>query len=779
MATPNEKTPPSRSTVPLRVSYTLAPQWNAQQWMDGVTPLQTAMGLTHAILEGSVPKATWDALAPILSWTRMEDGTIHVRTDAVPVKTWLNGTVNLICNNSEPPQFSVVFDFQENQKTWYAREPYTNMESLLQDLAQQTRNDLANPEVQQELGCELEVILNSLWHASRLEHSPRQGISHTPAAHPEEQDWRTIEMDALLQEFEEPEPYMDDPALEQLQVIVEKHALGMAQVMAPYHQQMHQIAWTMISATSTIGEPFVWSSEQPLHWEVIRTLYYITQGFYLIEDRGPIPWLDQSPQYSDAVDLSFLQTRALALSHSLRPSAQARNQFHPGELTQTPQRIMELKSFGEKKYPKQTNDAALTTAWHVSALMEYADRFLPGMEKLKWNLTTCRGLLQDKKQRESILQGFAAAQLNHGSALDITIQFWEHGPFAAYGGTEGTAAKHALWLLKGYFTWKEAKDKGYSAASMPVFSMDNIADVANRVRNTEAGKKMDPYFRILGNYTPDRYFVAPPVREALDTLLVKFPNFAEVTRMLQKTMGLLQLQETPTLRLPNILLVGDPGLGKTRYLNALAKVLSAPIHEIAMSTVSASFVLAGSDMTWHSAKPGRIANAFLYDVCANPLFILDEIDKASGSQAYDPYGPLYQLLERHTAERFQDEALQLEMNASACSWLATANDVRSIPEPILSRFRVHRIPALTSEQVPAVAQSIYDDVRSSNAWGKFFHPELQSAAFTALMGLDARAMYFALMDACANASDRPERPIVLQSNDFIYETSGKPRPGFY
>ena len=121
----------------------------------------------------------------------------------------------------------------------------------------------------------------------------------------------------------------------------------------------------------------------------------------------------------------------------------------------------------------------------------------------------------------------------------------------------------------------------------------------------------------------------------------------------------------------------------------------------------------------------------------------------------------------------------IAMNASACSWLATANDVRSIPEPILSRFRVHRIPALTSEQVPAVAQSIYDDVRSANAWGKFFHPELQSAAFTALMGLDARAMYFALMDACANASDRPERPIVLQSNDFIYETSGKPRPGFY
>ena len=97
----------------------------------------------------------------------------------------------------------------------------------------------------------------------------------------------------------------------------------------------------------------------------------------------------------------------------------------------------------------------------------------------------------------------------------------------------------------------------------------------------------------------------------------------------------------------------------------------------------------------------------------------------------------------------------------------------------MNSFRVHRIPALTSEQVPAVAQSIYDDVRAANAWGKFFHPTLHSDAFTALMGLDARAMYFALLDACANASDRPERPIVLQLNDFRHEVSGKPRPGFY
>ena len=78
-----------------------------------------------------------------------------------------------------------------------------------------------------------------------------------------------------------------------------------------------------------------------------------------------------------------------------------------------------------------------------------------------------------------------------------------------------------------------------------------------------------------------------------------------------------------------------------------------------------------------------------------------------------------------------------------------------------------------------MSQSIYDDIRSANAWGKFFHPKLQPEAFTTLMGLDARAIYFALMDACANASDRAERPILLQSNDFVYEASGKPRPGFY
>lgn len=715
-----------------------------------------------------------------LSWTLTEDGKIHVRTNAVPVKTLLEGSIRIACvEGIEQPLFVTAFDFQENQKTWRAKHPYTNIEELLQDLVDQTRNDLANPEIQQELSRHLEKAISTLWRSTlKFPNAEPLLTGGSQAIHPSTSEmygtpWTAEDIDTLLQPLQE-----TTSGQHHLQTAIEAAAMDIALFMAPYHAQMHRIAWSMEFKGTVLGEPFRWSNEQPLHWEVIRLLHYITQGFYLLEDRGAVPWLQELPAYPETVDLSFLQTRALPLLQSLPPSAQARNQYHPGELIKTSHRVMDIKNFGTREYPRQANDDALSMVWNISVLMEYAERLLAGTEPPRWNNATCRTIVNDKKYRESILQGFSAAQLNHGSPLDQTIQFWEHGPFAALGGADGKSAKSALWLLKGYFTWQDARRKGYSNTSVPVFSMDNIAEVANRVRNTEVGKKMDHYFKILGSHSPERYMVLTPALDALDALLHRFPNFSEVTTTLRKTIHLLHLQEVPVLRLPNILLVGGPGLGKTRYLNALAKALKAPMHEIPMSTVSAGFVISGSDMTWHSAKPGCVANAFLYDLCANPLFILDEIDKASGSNAYDPYGPLYQLLEKHTAERFQDEALQLEIDASHCSWLATANDTHAIPEPILSRFRVFRIPALTPQQSYIVAQSIYDDLRNANAWGKVFGAQLTSAVLAKLTTLDARAMYFALLDACANASERQVRPIILEPTDITPADSSHRKPGF-
>ncbi|WP_214278748.1 hypothetical protein, partial [Escherichia coli] len=69
---------------------------------------------------------------------------------------------------------------------------------------------------------------------------------------------------------------------------------------------------------------------------------------------------------------------------------------------------------------------------------------------------------------------------------------------------------------------------------------------------------------------------------------------------------------------------------------------------------------------------------------ANPVMVVDEIDKAGGEAAYDPLGSLYSLLEHDTACSFIDEFAEVAVDASQVIWVATANDARAIPDPILN-----------------------------------------------------------------------------------------------
>lgn len=78
--------------------------------------------------------------------------------------------------------------------------------------------------------------------------------------------------------------------------------------------------------------------------------------------------------------------------------------------------------------------------------------------------------------------------------------------------------------------------------------------------------------------------------------------------------------------------------------------------------------------------------------------VVDEIDKARGEHAYDPLGALYSLLEHDTAQEFVDEFADVAVDASQIIWVATANDERSIPEPILNRVNVYNVQSATFEQ---------------------------------------------------------------------------------
>jgi ATP-dependent Lon protease len=131
--------------------------------------------------------------------------------------------------------------------------------------------------------------------------------------------------------------------------------------------------------------------------------------------------------------------------------------------------------------------------------------------------------------------------------------------------------------------------------------------------------------------------------------------------------------------------------------------------------------------------------------------VVDEIDKAGGEHAYDPLGSLYSLLEHDTAHGFIDEFGEVPIDASQVIWVATANDARSIPDPILNRVNVFEIEMPDEEASRKIASKLYRSIRADHAWGQRFAPELEDSVLSALSGLAPREMRRALMVAFGNA----------------------------
>ena len=131
--------------------------------------------------------------------------------------------------------------------------------------------------------------------------------------------------------------------------------------------------------------------------------------------------------------------------------------------------------------------------------------------------------------------------------------------------------------------------------------------------------------------------------------------------------------------------------------------------------------------------------------------VIDEIDKAGGEHAYDPLGSLYSLLEHDTAHTFTDEFAEVPIDASQMIWVATANDVRSIPDPILNRVNVFEIDMPDKNASRKIANKLYGQIRAAHDWGQRFETELSEAMLEAMAALAPREMRRALMTAFGNA----------------------------
>ena len=197
----------------------------------------------------------------------------------------------------------------------------------------------------------------------------------------------------------------------------------------------------------------------------------------------------------------------------------------------------------------------------------------------------------------------------------------------------------------------------------------------------------------------------PPLHEVRNVLVFEFPYAVDVIDL-----ALADLVGRLTIRLRPLLLIGDPGGGKSRFARRLGEALRLSIWRTDGSRADGA-VFGGTDRRWSSAEPCHPFLAVAQGKIANPLVLIDEIEKAATRSDYGRlWDSLLGFLEPETNARYPDPALQTNLDLSQVSNIATANSVDPLPSPIRDRFRVVAFPKPSADDLDALLPAVIADL---------------------------------------------------------------------